>query len=249
MDSVYPALSGALAQEKRLEMITNNLANVSTSGFKKDFALFEGLTPKVDALTHPIEEVLLVDATYGTLVDIVTDFSAGDIQVTNEPLDIAIQGEGFFGVQSPNGVQYTRSGHFTLDAAGQVVTMQGYPVLGGSGPIILPSGQVTIQSDGTLFVNEVGADPVEIDQIPIYVVSDPSTLEKVGGNLFTVTRGQAIQSLEASLQQGALEGSNVNPVEEMVAMIDVMRLYEAAQKAIQTADTIQASASNDIGAL
>ncbi|NOY84741.1 MAG: flagellar hook-basal body complex protein [Nitrospirae bacterium] len=120
MNSIYPVLSGALAQEKRLELITNNLANVSTSGFKKDIAVFEGLTPlSTDAAGTNVQfqtRLLGSDSTFGLLKTVETDFSAGAIQITDEPLDLAIQGEGFFAVQSPEGVRYTRNGHFTLDS-------------------------------------------------------------------------------------------------------------------------------------
>ncbi len=253
MDSIYPVLSGALAQENRLELITNNLANVSTSGFKKDFAVFEGLTPIVDGSPGtPLDanSILLgADATFGTLKDVLTDFSPGQIQITGEPLDVAIEGEGFFSVQAPEGVRYTRNGRFTLNAQGQLVTTKGVPVLGVAGPITLPAGSVTINSDGVIFVKgtDAGGDPLEIDVLPIYTFPNLQGLEKVGGSLFNAVSGGAIPSLNGHLRQGALEASNVNSVEEMVAMIEVMRLYEAAQKAIQTADTIAAQAANEIG--
>ncbi len=132
MNSIYPVLSGALAQEKRLELITNNLANVNTSGFKKDVAVFEGFTPLLtDAAgteVQPHSRLLGSDSTFGLLKKVSTDFSAGAIQMTEEPLDLAIEGEGFFQVQTTEGVRYTRNGHFTLDADRQLVTPSGYPV-------------------------------------------------------------------------------------------------------------------------
>lgn len=255
MNSMYPVLSGALAQEKRLELITNNLANVSTSGFKKDFAVFEGLTPLLtDAAgteVQPHSRLLGADSTFGLLKEVRTDFSAGAMQMTGEPLDLAVQGEGFFAVQSPEGVRYTRNGHFTLDRDGQIVTLSGFPVLGSGGPITLPPGTVTIDSSGSVSVRgfEAGAIVSEIDVLPIFKVSNPAQLRKVGGSLFEVISGTAVPSEEARVLQGALEQSNVNPVEEMVAMIQVMRLYEAAQKAIQTADDIAGKAANEIGRL
>ncbi|MEC4678009.1 MAG: flagellar basal-body rod protein FlgF [Nitrospirota bacterium] len=253
MNSIYPVLSGALAQEKRLELITNNLANVSTSGFKKDIAVFEGLTPlSRDAAGTNVQfqaRLLGSDSTFGLLKTVETDFSAGAIQITDEPLDLAIQGEGFFAVQSPEGVRYTRNGHFTLDSGRQLVTTSGYPVLGSGGPISFPPGIVTIDSSGNISVrgSEAGATIIAVDILPVYTVSNPNNLKKVGGSLFKVVNGTAVPSIEGQIQQGALEGSNVNPVEEMVAMISVMRHYEAAQKAIQTADDIAGKAANEIG--
>ncbi|MFQ5588120.1 MAG: flagellar basal-body rod protein FlgF [Nitrospiria bacterium] len=255
MDSIYPVLSGALAQEKRLEIITNNLANVGTTGFKKDVAVFEGLTPDIPptagTATQPLNPLIGADATFGRLKAVSTDFSSGPIQVTGEPLDLAIQGEGFFAVQTPAGVRYTRNGHFTLDAGGQLVTMRGDAVLGSAGPINLPPGVVAIDTSGAISVKgaEAGAAVVEIDLLPIFTVSNPENMKKVGAGLFEVVGGSAVPSLEGRIQQGAIEGSNVNPVEEMVAMVEVMRLYEAAQKAMQTADEIAAKAANEVGVI
>jgi len=253
MNSIYPVLSGALAQEKRLELITNNLANVSTSGFKKDVAVFEGLKPLlIDAAgteIPPVAPLLGADSTFALLKEVATDFSAGAIQVTGEPLDIAVQGDGFFAVQSPEGVRYTRNGHFTLDVDGQLVTTAGLPVLGSGGPISLPPGVVSIDSNGNISVRgvEAGATVVEVDVLPVYTVSNPNNLRKIGGSLFEAIGATPVPSVEGRVQQGALEASNVNPVEEMVAMIEVMRLYEAAQKAIQTADDIAGKSANEIG--
>ncbi|NOY84740.1 MAG: flagellar hook-basal body complex protein [Nitrospirae bacterium] len=129
------------------------------------------------------------------------------------------------------------------------MTTSGYPVLGSGGPISFPPGIVTIDSSGNVSVrgSEAGATIIAVDILPIYTVSNPNNLKKVGGSLFKVVSGTAVPSIEGQIQQGALEGSNVNPVEEMVAMISVMRRYEAAQKAIQTADDIAGKAANEIG--
>lgn len=262
MNSIYPVLSGALAQEKRLELITNNLANVGTNGFKKDVAVFEGLTPHLPeaAVTtfSPFGPLIGADATFGYLKQVSTDFSAGPIRITGEPLDIAIQGEGFFAVQSPAGVRYTRNGRFTLDKEGQLVTSAGFPVLGNGGPINLPPGVVSVDSNGNISVRgiEANATAVEIDQLPVYTLnngsgaralSNQAMFRKAGGGLFEIIAGTAIPSIEGRVQQGAIEESNVSAVEEMVAMIEVMRLYEAAQKAMQTADEIASKAANEIG--
>lgn len=246
MNSVYPVLSGALAQEKRLEVITNNLANVSTTGFKKDIAIFEGIISEADSLSGEGSEG--ITTTYGSLKEIVTDLSPGIIRSTGEPLDVAIEGKGFFSVQTPEGVRYTRNGSFTLNAEG-LLTLGTFPVLGSGGPISLPVGEVIIDSNGTVMVRgvEAGAAPIEVALLSTFEFPDPSSLKKVGGTLFKVVDGTVPSASESGrLLQGALEGSNVNPVEEMVQMVQVMRLYEAAQKAIQTADEIQAKSANEI---
>ena len=249
MEAIYPVLSGALAQEKRLELITNNLSNVGTSGYKKDIPVFEGLTPGNSDNADATGGNAVASPTFGHFSRTTTDLSAGAIRTTGQPLDIAVEGKGFFSVQTPAGVRYTRNGHFTLDAEGQIVTTGGFPVLGSSGPITLPAGSVSIASDGRISVSggEAGPTPIEVDLLPVYQFSKSDQLKKIGGSLFEAAKGSAIPSTDGSLRQGALEGSNVDPVEEMVAMIEVMRLYEAAQKAIQTADQIAGKVSNEIG--
>lgn len=251
MEGVYPILSGALAQEKRLELITNNLANVNTSGFKKDRAVFEGLIASQSGAEGFASTIHGPSPAFARLKETATDFSSGNIMSTGEPLDVAISGEGFFSVQTPEGVRYTRNGHFSLDSEGQMVTLSGFPVLGSGGPITLPDGEVIIESDGRISVagTAPGAAPVEVDFLSLTSFSDPSTLEKRGNTLFEAVRGGETLVIDARFKQGALEGSNVNPVEEMVAMVEVMRLYESAQKAIQTADNIAGKQSNEIGRL
>jgi len=250
MELAYPVLSGAIAQQAKMELITNNLANVGTSGFKKDIAVFKGILAAQDETLGISDSALGPPATFGTFSHTVTDFSPGAIKMTGEPLDIAIEGEGFFAISTPNGTQYTRNGNFTLNADG-LLSLGVFPVEGVSGPITLPAGQVIIDTSGKISVKggEAGSEPIEIDTIPIYTFSKPNNLKKVGGNLFEVVGGGAIPSLDAAMLQGALEASNVNPVEEMVAMIEVMRLYEASQKAIQTADEIAGKAANELGRL
>ena len=246
MELAYPVLSGAVAQQAKMELITNNLANVGTTGFKKDIAVFMGTTaPQIgetDSITDP--------ATFGSLSHTVTDFSSGAIKVTGDPLDVAIEGDGFFAISTPQGTRYTRNGNFTLNADG-LLSLGEFPVEGGGGPITLPAGQVLIDPEGKISVKgvEAGAEPIEIDRIPVYTFAKPGDLKKVGGSLFEVVGGGATPSIEAHVRQGALEASNVNPVEEMVAMIEVMRLYESSQKAIQTADEIAAKTANELGTL
>jgi len=250
MDAVYPVLSGALAQEKRLEIITNNLANVNTAGFKRDLPLFEGIGRPVGTSKEGSGS-LVPSPTFEMLHQVFTDFTPGAIRTTGEPLDLAIEGEGFFSVQTPQGIRYTRGGSFTIDAEGQITTQEGLPVLGTGGPITLPPGIIQIDAEGRISVKgtEVGAQPTEIDLLPIFRFTDPSQLKKVGQTLFEAVEGGAVPFPEGRIRQGALEGANVNPVEEMVAMITVMRLYESAQKAIQTADEIAAKAANEVGRL
>ncbi len=247
MELTYPVLSGAIAQEKNMALITNNLANVGTTGFKKDLAVFKGILGAQIGVPAASEGP---PATFGILSHTVTDFSPGAIKITREPLDLAIEGEGFFAIATPQGTRYTRNGNFTLNADG-LLSLGEFPLEGSGGPITLPPGEIVIDPKGKISVKgvEAGAQPIEIDIIPIYTFSNPADLKKVGGSLFESAGAGAILSVDARLRQGSLETSNVNPVEEMVAMIKVMRLYESSQKAIQTADDIAGKLANELGRL
>jgi flagellar basal-body rod protein FlgG len=241
MEGAYPILSGALAQEKRLEIITNNLANLNTTGYKKDRAVF-GVVSLGPAESPPgTGEPLGPAPVFSALSLVTTDFAPGAMRTTGDPLDMSIDGEGFFVVDTPTGPRYTRDGHFTLDAEGRLVTSGGFPVLGTGGPITLPLGKVTVDSDGRISV-----DGAEIDTLRVVQLDDSARLRKVGGNLFD-GGGQPEAAVVGRIRPGALESSNVNPVEEMTTMIEVMRLYEAAQKVIQTTDAVVGKAVNEVG--
>ncbi|MBI1822278.1 MAG: flagellar basal-body rod protein FlgF [Nitrospirae bacterium] len=239
MNAIYPMMSGAIAQEKNLEIISNNIANVNTAGFKKDRGLFMGLDPLGDSTPGKDKGVLPV---YGFLNQTRTDFSPGAIQSTGEPLDLAIEGDGFFSVQTPEGIRYTRKGNFTLNSEGQISTAEGGLLMGTSGPITLPPGTVHVDQAGKVSVN--GS---EIDSLQVVSFSNPNHLAKTGGTFFEAGGEGALPAAEAKIHQGSIEGSNVNPVEEMVSMIRVMRLYEAAQKVIHAVDDMASKASNEIG--
>jgi flagellar basal-body rod protein FlgG len=241
MEGAYPIVSGASAQEKRLEVITNNLANVNTTGFKRDRAVF-GVVP-VDAAVSAVGgmDVAGPSPVFSTLDLVTTDFAGGALRPTGDPLDLAINGDGFFVVETPDGPRYTRNGHFVLDADGRVVTPDGHPVQGSGGAITLPVGTVMVDTDGRISV-----DGAEVDTVRVVQVSDPTRLRKVGDNLFEGS-GQTETAVAGRIQPGALEASNVNPVAEMTAMIEVMRLYEAAQKAMQTTDAVVGKAVNEVG--
>ncbi|MFZ5861405.1 MAG: flagellar basal-body rod protein FlgF [Nitrospirota bacterium] len=241
MEGAYPVLSGAMAQEKRLELITNNLANLNTTGFKRDHAVFGVVQAAGAGLVGAETPSAEVPPVFNALAMVATDFGPGAIRTTGDPLDLAIDGEGFFVVETPNGPRYTRDGHFTLDTEGRVVTMSGYPVLGSGGAITLPVGTVAVDSDGRMTV-----DGAEVDTVRVVEVSDPTRLRKVGDNVFE-GGGQSETEVVGRIRPGALESSNVNPVAEMTAMIEVMRLYEAAQRAIQTTDAVVGKAVNEVG--
>ncbi len=278
---IYQVVSAAVGREQRLEVISNNLANVSTVGFKRGIPSFEGLAPIADQRTwhhfsscqfeadlhgqfprlpcdthiSPVSAVLSSvepTPTFGMLSQVVTDFSGGPIRTTGEPLDLAIEGDGFFAVQTPAGIRYTRGGSFTRDLQGQVVTNNGYPVLGeGGGEIILPPGEILIGPDGKISIlgDDQGSVPTEVATLPVYTFGNMTRLRQSGDTLFETVGEAPVVSAEARVRQGALEHSNVDPVKELVSMISVFRLYEASQKAIHTADEVAGKAANEVGRL
>lgn len=224
---IYPLLLGGLAQQRRLEVVANNLANLQTSGFKRDVPLFRMVAPSPQQ-----GNLLPPELVYVAFEGIQIDLGPGPIQHTGVPLDLAIDGPGFFVVQGPEGPRYTRAGHFQMDAGGQVVTPDGLPLLGEGGPIVIPPGrEVTIDPEGRVLV-----DGVEVDRLRI-VELDPETLQKEGEGLF---RGEGERPAEGyRILQGALEGSNVDPFREMVQMIEALRGFEAYRKALNTLDDLE----------
>ncbi len=243
MNEIYPILSGASGAQRWLEVITNNLANVNTSGFKREYPLFSGIGGEVDPAAR-VHHVDLPPQTFSQISNILTDFSPGSLQITGQPLDLSVEEEGFFALETPQGTRYTRAGHFTLDQEGQIVTPDGYLLQGVGGTITLPPGEINIQSDGKIIVDGINVDTLQVLDFP-----DLSRLQKVGENLFDAGGINAIPLENGRIRQGALEGSNVNSISEMVNMVRVMRLYEAAQKVIHTADQMAEKAANDLGRL
>jgi len=255
-DSVYSALFGALSQEHRLNLIANNLANVNTTGYKKDqVAFMDTFVPMAhdritDSKPYLRADPLWPDADLISrlrLSEQKTDFSQGGLTLTGNPLDVAIQGEGFFKVQRPGSgeVFYTRNGSFLLDADGYVKDGGGNYVLAGGGPLQVPQGAKTLTIDGA---GQVRADGAELGTLDVVSVADPGGLMKIGNNLFSAAQGaaaqetpltpglpeavegQATDTVRATLYQGYLESANVEVVSEMVRMIEVNRTFEAYQK-------------------
>jgi flagellar basal-body rod protein FlgF len=174
----------------------------------------------------------------------VTDFTQGGLQRTGNPLDVAINGEGFFSIQTPGGIQYTRQGSFTIDSDGVLITQDGYPVLGEGGSLTLEEGTIEIDTDGTISV-----DGDEVGRLQVTDFVDPQVLKKTGISRFVATRENAggRQAEDVSLRQGFIESSNVNPVKAMTEMIETSRMFEAYQKVITTADEANAKSIQDVG--
>lgn len=250
---LYTAATGMNVQTKKLDVISNDLANVNTTGYKKDTTVIAAF-PQVlasrlnDTQNHIANNGPIGQMSLGARVDeVYTNFVQGSLIKTDGMLDLAIQGQGFFAVQTPNAVFYTRDGNFSLDLTGQVVTKEGYPVLSAEGlPITL--GEDFLASGNNITVKENGQiyrDEELIDTIALIQFEDTKALTKASDNLYQSDAPGV--PFEGNLIQGFLEAANVNPVVAMVDMITVSRAYEANQKVIQTHDSLLNKTVNEIG--
>ncbi len=248
--ALWVAKSGLDAQQTRLNVVSNNLANVSTNGFKRSRAVFEDLlyqnVRQVGAQTSQ-DTILPSGLSLGTGVRTVATeklHTQGNIIQTDNSLDVAIQGRGFFQIQRPDGqIAYSRDGSFHLDAQGQLVTSNGYLVQPG---IAIPENarSITIGVDGVVTVTVPGsAQPNQVGALQLADFINPAGLEPVGENLFLETAasgapqaGTPGQQGLGTVLQGNVESSNVNAVEELVNLIETQRAYEMNSKAISTTD-------------
>jgi flagellar basal-body rod protein FlgG len=254
MRSLNISKTGMEAQQLQLDTISHNLANVATNGYKRSHAVFEDLMYQNlrQAGSNAAGETTLptgLQVGLGTrAVATARQFSQGNLQQSGNPLDVAVLGQGFFEVQMPDGTTgYTRDGSFQVSATGQLVTNSGLTVNPG---ITIPANaqSITIGDDGTVSVALPGQAAVQaVGQIQLASFVNPAGLEPKGQNVFTETAasgaatvGPANQNGLGKLRQGFVETSNVNVVEELVAMITTQRAYELNSKAIQTADQMLA---------
>ncbi len=221
LQMIQPVQAGLL-MERQFDMVSNHLANADTAGFKADILTFD--------------EALRVRQS--------TDFSQGSLKTTGNTLDLALEGDGFFKIQTPGGVRYTRSGNFTLDSEGQLVDMNGYAVMGDSGPITIEGSEIIISETGEILV-----DNETVDTLKVVTFGSKDRLEKEGHSLFVYkgSPNEEITAEKATVKQGALEEANLNTVAEMAKMIEIMRSYQGVQKMIQTIDDIDGQAISQVG--
>ncbi|WP_319409772.1 flagellar basal-body rod protein FlgF [uncultured Desulfosarcina sp.] len=241
---MYLAAAGALVQQLRLEVLANNVANISTIGYKGDQSIFR-IPEEIESQTFQTSiEGIQSLSPYAPPFSTVIDFSQGAIRQTGNPLDVAINGDGFFSIQTPDGVQYTRQGSFSLNADGVLVTSDGYPVMGEGGEISLEEGTVEIDMEGGVYV-----DGDEVGRLQITDFSNTETLKKAGNGRFVGSDASISgkRPENTSLSQGYLETGNVNPVRAMTEMIETSRAFEAYQKVIQSADEATSKSINDVG--
>lgn len=233
LKGIYRSASGMMPQLKKQEVIANNIANIGTSGFKRDRLFTKELTSvELKKSTTPTRrqtdwQVPLVDKT-------AVDFLQGTFDKTDNPLDLAIEGDGFFRLEGPDGTPaLTRSGTFQIDSSGFLTYAGGYRVIGDGGPIQVGNGTLNVSQTGEVEVNGVATTRL----VPV-TVPDATKLQRLGGALFGVPQGVETAPLtQPTIRQGYLETANIDMVNEMVDMMVAYRAYEANAKALQVQDS------------
>jgi len=247
---IYTAATGMGIQQLKQETITNNLANVSTAGYKKDTTVFQSFS---DMLMTQIgqkldkKDVQFIGKTnFGALVgDIVTDFRDGFLEDTGDPLNFALAGDGFFTVETPEGNRYTRDGNFSLDREGFLVTQNGHRVQSNQGHVFIGEGDFVVKENGQISVDEQDRGVLSVTSF-----ENPDTLKKIGQNLYApndqTEQGAAVNT---KVFQNHLEKSNINMVDEMIELMSVVRTFEANQKLIQAQDEMLQKSVNEVGSV
>ena len=231
--AMYKALSGSVAQTRRLEVAAQDLANVNTSGYKgQRLAFGEVLAKRLPADDRPGGFVAVADQR--------THLGPGVLQGTGNPFHLAIEGDGFFVVQSARGERYTRNGGFTLKADGTVINADGDALLGEGGPLQLSSGNFEVAGDGL-----VRSNGNEIGKLRIVRFTEPRQAVKEGANLLRSEPANVAAADNARVVQGNLEQSNVSPIDSMVALISINRQFESYQRAMKLMDGMTEKMIND----
>jgi flagellar basal-body rod protein FlgG len=225
-----------MVQIRRLEVASQNLANLNTSGYKGERLAFSEILAGSSTTGQQKERM-------GGMVAVDVhriDFSQGKLQPTGNPLDLAVSGEGFFAIDTPRGVRYTRQGTFTLSSNGTVITPLGDPLLGAAGPIRVEGEEIKVTPEGAVLL-----DGAEVDRIRVVRFANPLRLTREGQSLFRAPESEAEAASAPSTElrtgfqvlQGSLEESNVNPIEAMVTLISIQRNFEAYERAMRTMDS------------
>lgn len=258
--ALHVARTGLEAQDARMRVIANNLANIGTTGFKRDRANFATLAyqnERIAGQQSSNETAYATGLNLGTGVSVQSTTAIttqGTMNTTGNAMDLALDGEGYFQVQLPGGkLGYTRAGNFSRSAEGQLVTAQGYPV---QPAISIPedAASITVGNDGTVSVTTAASStPTEIGQITIASFANPAGLQALGDNFLTETAasgpaqiGAAGDVVRGAIRQGMLESSNVNVVEELVDMIECQRAYEINSKMISAVDEMLRNANQTL---
>lgn len=221
----YAACAGLQAQSQALELVANNLANINTTGYRAQQALFRSwLADSVAGSADPLNRAI---NNFNVLGGSRTDLGAGNLERTGNPLDLALEGSGFFAVQSQAGTLYTRNGNFQVSRNGRLITATGDLVLGEQGPIAIPSGAISISPDGTLSSDGAVADKLRV--IEFVPGSGPTA---VGRAYYSAPQTEVRPARDSYVRQGMLESSNVNSVTAVVDLITIQRKAEMLERAM-----------------
>ena len=259
--TIYIAASGAIAQERMLNVVSNNLSNINTAGFKQDKTFFRSYLPGSSSLSKgntqnndtTMRNSLPPGSQQGNVhvkfEGTTTDFSPGQLKYTGDPFNFALDGNGFFTIRTNDGIQYTRKGDFGLNQDGVLVTQDGFPVLGEGGEI-----QINM-TDGKDFIvdlnGNVSFDEKQIGSLRIVEFDDPHVLNKAGNTLFAPENPKDVGKKAAggNVNQGYIESSNVDSIRAMTEIIEALRGFESYQKILQSIDKINSKTINEVGKL
>jgi flagellar basal-body rod protein FlgG len=243
--SLYIASTGMLAQRKKMDIVTNNIINIDTTGYKKDTLISKSFKDlMIEGMSGSPGSSLIGPQNSGVHVDdIVTSFDQGDLEQTGRLTDLALQGEGFFVISTPRGLRYTRDGAFAVSPGGYLVNSSGNYVQGTNGNIYVGSDEFTIDEQGNVIV-----DDVTVNRLQVVTFGDLTGLEKEGANMFAVgSAGAARLATDYAVKQGYLESSNVSMAEEMVTMVELNRAYQVNQRVLTMLDQSLGKTVNEVG--
>lgn len=275
---LYTGAAAMKAEMSRMDVVSNNLANVDKTGYKRDDAIFKSFPEMLLRRTNDDGVVKLPIGSYdvmpmvgklGTGVEmneVFTRFDQGELKQTHNKFDFGMDGKGFFTVKTDKGLRYTRNGSFLIDKEGWLVTKDGWKVMGEKGAIQIKKNNFTVDKDGRIIVNSDEQDdpkkltnndqnewrnPVVLDRLKIVDFDNLRYLDKTGNSFYKETKysgkAELVTKNRPKVYQGFLEGSNVNPVTEMVKMIEVQRSYEASQRSIRSHDQTLGKLVNEVG--
>lgn len=247
---MYTALSGQIAISKQIDVLANNIANASTPGFRAERMIFEKALTKQEVLLGPSlksdlkEPETVASNEFVGIAGTYTDFSVGPIEKTGNPLDAAIDGEGFFVVQTPQGERYTRAGNFYLNSDQVLTNAQGHPVMGQGGQITANGKSIEIAKDGSILSGGQVLGKLRVVKL------DKNNVAREAAQLFRVKDGSSPQEVEKPVVEGgALETSNVNAVQELTSLIIASRLYESYQKTYDASARMNEARNRTMGTL
>lgn len=249
---LYTAASGMMLQMARQDVLANNIANVDTAGFKRDDTMCRAfpdmLISRLGEVNQdngqPLQPVLLGKLGTGAVVDsITTDFTRGNLKETDNSTDLALGGDGFFVVQTPQGQRFTRDGQFKINDQKILTTNDGYPVLDRNNQPVTITGDFKVDQQGNVTIGGNVAATLNIVNF-----ADMQTLQKTGDNLM-ISSARPVAATDPQVKQGYIEDSNVNAVKEMVDLISVVRSYESLQKMVQAEDETLSTAIDDVASV